>query len=526
MTSSKASSPTSPGTRADVERVSSDTPTASMAKVSIRNIFARPRRVVSSSGVDALHAYRANLDLVLDILERQGLEHFLIRSTPGTRPVLAVTEHVAADLLAHLVHGPVGPAYVSMPASPKARRVRRLSRRHLEAMAKKGFWTFTYWRNSVTGRSFGPKYACEIQVWDEEDGGLISRKRRPTRTGVITARGRARPRSAPAYGRDVRTYPPFDSPAIFEVGFPIDVVYMWVDGSDPEWRDRKARRLEELGHSGAAEALLESRFRQFDELRYSLRSVERYAEWVRNVFLVTDRQRPHWLTESGTNLKLVDHREILPASAMPTFNSHAITASLHRIPGISDQFLLFNDDVLLGRPVAPELFFQDNGVAKFFLSQTRITSEPARAHEQARVRSRELIQTATGLMPTHVMKHTPVAFNRQLLSDLEEEFAAEWRSTVHNTFRSPADIVPGYLHHYIGYARGLTMPSDLDYRYFPFPSERGMEALRRYQGKAAADVLCVNDLGEDDVGLDESQRWLTSTFEALYPHRSSYERAE
>ncbi|XP_037073450.1 N-acetylglucosamine-1-phosphotransferase subunits alpha/beta-like [Pollicipes pollicipes] len=110
--------------------------------------------------------------------------------------------------------------------------------------------------------------------------------------------------------------------------------------------------------SPAGDAVAPSRFADSQELRYSLRSLERFAPWVRRVYLVTNGQIPDWLALDSARLTLVTHEEIFPdASHLPTFSSPAIEAHLHRITGLSERFLYFNDDVLLGRPVWPEDFY-------------------------------------------------------------------------------------------------------------------------------------------------------------------------
>lgn len=101
-----------------------------------------------------------------------------------------------------------------------------------------------------------------------------------------------------------------------------------------------------------------SRFEDSQELRYSLRSLERYAPWVRHVYLVTNGQIPDWLSLDAGKLTIVTHEEIFPdPSDLPTFSSPAIECHLHRIPGLSKRFLYFNDDVLLDSPVWPDDFY-------------------------------------------------------------------------------------------------------------------------------------------------------------------------
>ena len=87
--------------------------------------------------------------------------------------------------------------------------------------------------------------------------------------------------------------PPLGQRHVFDVGFPIDVVYTWVDGSDPAWLERKSAGHSEAGRPAhTTVASNESRFLTRDELRYSLRSLDMYADWVRHIYLVTDDQVP------------------------------------------------------------------------------------------------------------------------------------------------------------------------------------------------------------------------------------------
>ena len=144
---------------------------------------------------------------------------------------------------------------------------------------------------------------------------------------------------------------------------PIDAVYTWVNGSDPAWFARMAhyRRLERGLNSSDAEAdggAAPKRYRDNGELRYSMRSLFKYAPWLRSIILVTDNQVPAWLDTNHPRVRLVTHEEIFAnASHLPVFSSPAIEANLHRIPGLSRHWLYFNDDVMLGAPVWPDDFY-------------------------------------------------------------------------------------------------------------------------------------------------------------------------
>lgn len=156
---------------------------------------------------------------------------------------------------------------------------------------------------------------------------------------------------------------------------PIDVVFTWVNGSDPVWLAKKEAYRQLLLPSDArlntsiSEAAGSNRYRDNDELRYSLRSIEKYAPWVRHIYLVTDNQIPNWLNVAHPRLTVISHADIFPnKSHLPVFSSPAIESHLHRIRDLSRLFLYFNDDVLLGSPTLPEDFISVRGVQKLHLS--------------------------------------------------------------------------------------------------------------------------------------------------------------
>ncbi|GAM23564.1 hypothetical protein SAMD00019534_067390 [Acytostelium subglobosum LB1] len=165
---------------------------------------------------------------------------------------------------------------------------------------------------------------------------------------------------------------------------PIDIVYTWVNGSDPQlikavtdlkrrMRDPTIPECQEKQDPNKHKCYRDdnppSRYIDNQELKYSLRSVEQFAPWVRHVFLVTNGQVPNWIDLSNPKLTVVTHEEIFKnKSDLPTFSSPSIETHLHRIPGLSKKFLYLNDDVMFGRPVYPDDFLTQGGGQKVFLS--------------------------------------------------------------------------------------------------------------------------------------------------------------
>jgi len=147
------------------------------------------------------------------------------------------------------------------------------------------------------------------------------------------------------------------------IGYPIDVVYTWVNGSDPRHIEAVLQAKIKLGlvsASNETDATTSNRFQDNEELRYSLRSIEKFAGWVRHIYLVTNGQIPYWLNLDHPRITVVTHEELfLDRSHLPTFSSPAIEVHLHRIPGLSRHWLYFNDDVVLGNYIWPSDFYTE-----------------------------------------------------------------------------------------------------------------------------------------------------------------------
>ncbi|XP_028256463.1 N-acetylglucosamine-1-phosphotransferase subunits alpha/beta [Parambassis ranga] len=127
--------------------------------------------------------------------------------------------------------------------------------------------------------------------------------------------------------------------------------------------------LTAISQSKQDEDVSASRFEDNEELRYSLRSVERHAPWVRHIFIVTNGQIPSWLNLDNPRVSVVSHQDIfLNHSHLPTFSSPAIETHIHRIPGLSQKFIYLNDDVMFGKDVWPDDFYSHSKGQKVYLT--------------------------------------------------------------------------------------------------------------------------------------------------------------
>ncbi|WP_180369763.1 stealth family protein, partial [Oenococcus oeni] len=133
----------------------------------------------------------------------------------------------------------------------------------------------------------------------------------------------------------------------------IDFVIDWVNGQDISWQAKRAKYLENKEDASSA------RFRDWGFLKYWFRSVEKNAPWVNKIYLITDNQKPDFLNLNSEKIKIVDHKDFIPDSFLPLFNSNAIEIGMHNIPGLSKQFVFFNDDMFINKKVSPTDFFKN-----------------------------------------------------------------------------------------------------------------------------------------------------------------------
>ncbi|KAI4450826.1 Capsular polysaccharide phosphotransferase cps12A [Eubacterium plexicaudatum ASF492] len=122
----------------------------------------------------------------------------------------------------------------------------------------------------------------------------------------------------------------------------VDIVLPWVDGSDPEWMERKEQWRAKSSVDYKANTNV--RYESWDNLEYWFRAVEKNLPWFHKIFLLTCGHIPSFLNIDHPKLRIVRHEEYIPQKYLPAFKSRTIELNVHRIPDLSENFILFNDD--------------------------------------------------------------------------------------------------------------------------------------------------------------------------------------
>ena len=216
--------------------------------------------------------------------------------------------------------------------------------------------------------------------------------------------------------------------------------------------------------SGQREAMgvhgnVEGRFRDNDELRFSLRALEKFFPEHGHIYIVTDGQVPDWF-QASDQITLVDHHQLIPHSSLPTFDSGNIESYIHHIPGLSECYFYLNDDVFFGAPVTVADWFRPGGFHVTWSDDPEVTDEAMRMDatslenacrlsiqwltDNARLGAPALREQDPLYQSTfRTFAHSPRPMRRSLLLELEgvaPELFAAVRSTVFRSWDKPTIV--------------------------------------------------------------------------------------
>ena len=476
---------------------------------------------------------------VAQLLERHGIEHLLITDRLLTRPQVVVKSSDAARVRTAFAHDPAAARWWLAPslgglisrAHPARTPIHRVLGRTGMVVS----------RNLVTGNGLSlthSEFGVHVKFWTmfteptstagggEHPPGTLGS---PMQNGLLDHVGPEMWRLAQANGHRL----PVTGTHLLEVQEPVDLVYTWVDGGDPAWQARKAAVLgTDLGAGNSSDAAIDVRFQNRDELKYSLRSVQMFANWVNHIWVVTDRQVPDWLLQDD-RLTVVDHSEIFAdPTALPVFNSHAIESQLHHIPGLADHYLYLNDDMLFGAPVRPEDFFHANGISKFFTSPALIDLSGHMADDlavaAAAKNNRDLLEAEFGRTITNKLRHTPQPQLRSFIADFEAAHPELFDSVMRSKFRHADNYsLTSSLSQYYAFARGRAVTGRITQGYLDLAWDRAQLMLELWLRARDLQCLCVNDSGDNDPTTHRAKAAaLRDFFQTYYPVPSRWELPE
>ncbi len=326
---------------------------------------------------------------------------------------------------------------------------------------------------------------------------------------------------------------------------PIDFVMPWVDNTDINWCKKKA----EFTTAESSEGNEDARYRDWNTLKYWFRGVEKFAPWVNNIYFITDNQKPGWLNINHPKLKWVKHTDFIPEEYLPTFNSNVIEWNMHRIEGLSENFVYFNDDMFLINNTKEEDFFIDGlpcdlpclGIlypTDFFshlifnnislLNRHFSLKESIKSNPRKWIKGQSLgglfkilLYGRKKMIPNSVSWHIQIAYNKKNFETLWEKEHDVIHETCKHKLRTKDDVSHWCVRDWQIFSGEFHPKKPIGRLFHTYTMERNnkfIEYFKKQKGK----VICLNDT-EDEINFEKHKKILIEIFEEILPEKSSFE---
>ncbi len=326
----------------------------------------------------------------------------------------------------------------------------------------------------------------------------------------------------------------------------IDFVIPWVDGGDPEWQKEKNYYS---GGKTSEDDARDIRFRDWETLKYWFRGVEKYAPWVNQIHFITWGHLPSWLNTEHPKLHIVNHKDYIPAQYLPTFSSHVIELNMHRIPGLSEHFVYFNDDIFILRPLAEADFFQ-NGVpcdlcvanaitprlgefSPILLQTTSYINKHFDKRHDIKANFGKWFSPKYGKLLVRTVcllpwtfhtgfynHHLAVPYEKKTLETVWREEPEILDQTCTHKFRNDSDVSQ-YIFRYWRLAAGDFVPHEILGKYVNLSDHN--EDIYRLISRQQCKLICINDK-ENISDYFRVKRELNAVLDDLFPEKCSFEK--
>jgi hypothetical protein len=332
--------------------------------------------------------------------------------------------------------------------------------------------------------------------------------------------------------------------------YPIDIVIPWVDGSDEKWRMEKEKYSLDRQQASSVHSF---DYKDWGLLKYLFRGIEKYASWVNKVYFITWGHLPDWLNINYDKLVVVRHEDYIPKDYLPTFSSHTIELNIHRIRGLSEHFIYFNDDMYLISDTKPDFFFKNglpcdsavinpiapkgrNVISNLQLTNIAIINEHFDKRRVIRENPLKWFNIKYAqLLPLNIIflpwerfpglleKHVSTSFLKSSYIEVWDKEYELLNETCMHKFRNFKTDVNQWLIKEWQIAKGIFIPRYINSSklYTIYNIEDAMAVcnaliMKKYK------MICINDHLESD-NTDEIMAIIKNGFENVFPEKSRYE---
>ena len=291
----------------------------------------------------------------------------------------------------------------------------------------------------------------------------------------------------------------------------MDIVITYVNGLDPEWQKEYEKHTKT--------PILEKRFRDWGTLKYLMRGIEKNMPFIRKVHLVvaSESQVPAWIDKESTNIVL--HSDIIPAEFLPTFNSNTIEMHLHRIKGLDEEYLYFNDDIFPLKPCKPTDFFIDGcgklGMSRHILA-LNMFKKICRNSNRIAHKALGLKPSICFLRPQHICTPMLKSICEEVYEKVENDIVASL-SITRKSYNLTQYLFLDYM-----YLKGKLTNSRLAKKHFSL-GLASENRIRKYIESPKYSLVCINDVQMSKESYSDLRKVLLETFERVLPEKSKFE---
>ncbi len=325
----------------------------------------------------------------------------------------------------------------------------------------------------------------------------------------------------------------------------IDFVVLWVDDTDKKWQEKRRKIAKENGIKIGDNSV--ARFRDWGLLKYWFRGVERFAPWVNNVYFVTEGHLPKWLNVNNPKLKIVKHEDFIPKEALPTFNTNTIELCLNNIKDLSEQFVLFNDDLFIIDRVRPRDFYKKGAPVnsmslspiypgedfyKTVFNNIKIINQH---FDYGTFKKKNLWKILSWKQGKYLLWSVPGLFHKKFFgfanfhmpnsykkSTLDEVWAKEnsqLMTTIKTAFRDYDKNVSDWLFNYWQFAKGDFVQRSTNFGINTYINDKSVPKII---GEQKVKCICLNDL-DNIVDVNRVQKEVSDSFEKILSKKSGFE---
>lgn len=292
----------------------------------------------------------------------------------------------------------------------------------------------------------------------------------------------------------------------------MDAVITYVDGNDPVWKQDYEKTTNV--------PVMEKRFRDWGTLKYLLRGIQAKMPFIRNVYLVVSHpsQVPEWADQE--QLKIVLHKDIIPAEFLPTFNCNPIEMHLHRIPGLDEEYIYFNDDMFPVGDCKPTDFFRDGRPVIGYYTHLFASG----MYKKICRNSDRLARKALGMKPSCFFTRPQHICSPMLKSQCDELYAKvedEIRKTSATRTRTEENLNQYLFLDYMNY-KGLVIREKISNKHFSV-AVASPESLREFLHKPTRNLVCINDVRLSEERYEQLRGAILDAFESTFPVKSRFE---